>query len=66
MTKPVGCGESANRIKAVRLTNDAVPFGHHILQTDALYFRRRHEGHEEHEEFGQIIVPSFVLGAPSW
>ena len=33
MAKPVGCGESANRIERVRRTNDAVPFGHHILQT---------------------------------
>jgi hypothetical protein len=41
MAKPVGCGESANRIERVRLTNDAVPFGHHILQTHALYFRRK-------------------------
>jgi hypothetical protein len=54
MAKPVGCGESANRIERVRLNNDAVPFGHHILQTQVLYFRKRHEGHEVKDIFPNL------------
>ena len=44
--KPVGCGESANRIEGLRLTNDAVSFGHHILQTIACIFEGEQVEHE--------------------
>jgi hypothetical protein len=42
----------------VRLTSDAVPFGHHILQIHALYFRRRARSARS---FQAIDTPNFVL-----
>ena len=61
MAKPVGCAESANRIEQMRLTNDAVPLGHHILQSDARYFRRRTRSARSLEIWSSETFVSFVV-----